>query len=56
MENLISQNLYSNNNQAPPTNVMPPQPPNPNKPSGAVGLNMGLGTKGTPQQGSQPRK
>ena len=56
MENLISQNLYSNNNQAPPPNVMPPQPPTSNKPTGAVGLNMGLGAKGTPQQGSQPRK
>ena len=58
MENLISQNLYSNNNnnQVTSTNVMPPQPPNPNRPNNAVGVNLGLGAKGTPQQGSQPRK
>jgi len=52
MENLISQNLYSNNNQ-PPTTVMPPQPP---KPTGSLGMNLGIGSKGTPGQGSQTRK
>ena len=57
MENLISQNLYSNNsNQATSANVIPPQPPNPNRPSNSLGANLGIGSKGTPQQGSQPRK
>ena len=51
MENLISQNLYSNNanNNQPPQNPMPPQPP---KPANSMGMNLGgVGSKGTPQQG-----
>ena len=55
MENLISQNLYSNTNNQQQTsaNVIPPQS-QPPKPANQV--NIGLGSKGTPQQGSQPRK
>ena len=48
MENLISQNLYNNNQ--PPTTVMPQQQP----PRPANSLNVG--SKGTPQQGNQGRK
>ena len=47
MESLISQNLYNNNaNTQGPSNVIPQPPRAPNQPN----------TKGTPQQGSQPRK
>ena len=51
MENLISQNLYSNNQGV--ANVMPPQPP---KPAGSLAMNLGINSKSTPGQGGQGRK
>jgi hypothetical protein len=55
MENLISQNLYNNQAPPPPTNPVPPQaPPRPTN-TLSMNMNLGLGSKGTPQTGGQKK-